>query len=131
MYLVDVIVTLILNFTVLSSYPIVLFHGFNDSCDSTIGISNYLSHVLNVHVKCIEIGNGNQSSIFKSIPTQGKEDCDEIKNDPIFANKEDSVIGISQGGLMDRDIIQKFSFVWSVYRFVSLSGPQMGVAAVK
>ena len=79
----------------------------------------------------MEIGDGESASIYTSINKQGKEACDKLASDPIFAGKDISVIGISQGGLIGRYIIQKCDFGGRVMRYGTLSSPQMGLIRLK
>ena len=56
--------------------------------------------------------------------------CDLIKSDPNLFGKNISVVGLSQGALVARSIIEQCDFQGSVKRYVSIGGPQMGVATI-
>ena len=124
---------LMLITNIFSAYPVVIFHGINDRCTSgdNIDITSYLSSRLSTEVKCVEIGDGNLTSMLSPINSQGKEACEKIAADPMFAGKEISVLGVSQGGLIARYIVQKCEFGGIVKRYGTLSTPQMGVVGVK
>jgi palmitoyl-protein thioesterase len=123
------ILSTLLSLTV-STYPIAIFHGIDSSCDSLISLCSHLKERLLVDVKCIEIGNGAETSKWTSMNSQSKEACSKIAGDPVYENKDISVIGISQGGLIARYIVEKCQFGGKVKRFISLSTPHMGIASV-
>jgi palmitoyl-protein thioesterase len=114
-----------------ASYPIAIFHGLGASCDLR-KVSRYvekLSLTLNsTQAICIEIGNGILDSISMSIESQAQEACDKIKSMPLFQSNF-SIIGLSQGSLIGRYIIEKCEMKGVVRNFVSISGPQMGISS--
>ena len=113
-----------------SAYPIAIFHGLGASCDMK-RVSRYidkLSFDLNSNeVTCIEIGNGIIDSVLMSIEEQSKEACEKVKKIPMFSS-DFSIIGLSQGSLIGRYIIEKCNMKGTVRRFISISGPQMGIS---
>ena len=112
-------------------YPIALFHGIVDSCKmkNTSTLVNDLQNDLGVHVECIEIGNGFMDSVVKPIWDQVEEACEKIKNNPNFQGKF-SILGISQGTLIGRYIIEKCDIKGQVINYMSFDGPQMGIASI-
>eukprot|EP00331_Platyophrya_macrostoma_P006855 CAMPEP_0176432118 /NCGR_PEP_ID=MMETSP0127-20121128/15202_1 /TAXON_ID=938130 /ORGANISM="Platyophrya macrostoma, Strain WH" /LENGTH=148 /DNA_ID=CAMNT_0017814225 /DNA_START=121 /DNA_END=563 /DNA_ORIENTATION=+ len=59
--------------------------------------------------------------------TQGQTACANLKANPNFAGKDIDIVGLSQGNLIARDLIQNCDFGGSVKRYVSIAGPHMGV----
>ena len=112
-------------------YPIALFHGIVDSCEmkNTSTLVNDLRRDLGVHVECIEIGNGFMDTFLMPIQTQVEEACEKIKSNPNFQGKF-NVFGVSQGTLIGRYIIEKCDIKGQVMKYLSLDGPQMGVASI-
>lgn len=114
-----------------SPLPVAVFHGIGDACDfpGTTDFVDYLKEKLHTDVKCIEQGNGFFTSWFTKFFKQTEMACDSIKNDPIF-QEDFSVLGISQGSLIARYIIQKCDMKGKVKNFVSIAGPHMGIAGI-
>jgi len=114
-----------------STLPIAVFHGLGDSCSfpGTADFVDYLKEKLHTEVICIEQGNGFLTSWFTKFQKQSEMACESVRNNPIF-NGEFSVLGISQGALIARYIIQKCEMKGKVKNFVSISGPHMGTAGV-
>ena len=112
-------------------YPIALFHGIVDSCTmkNTSKLVSDLQNDLGVHVECIEIGNGFMDSVTKSIDAQVEEACEKIKSNPKFQGKF-NILGISQGTLIGRYIIEKCDMEGQVMKYMSFDGPQMGIASI-
>ena len=112
-------------------YPIALFHGIVDSCTmkNTSKLVSDLENDLGVHVECIEIGNGFLDSVAKPILKQVEEACEKIKSNPNFQDKF-NVLGISQGTLIGRYIIEKCDMKGQVMKYMSFDGPQMGIASI-
>ena len=107
--------------------PIALFHGFVDSCDSRSN-NNWVSHLsedVETYVECIEVGIGSMSTIFDPFLKQCELACNSIKSNPNFQDKFD-IVGLSQGTLIARYIIEKCDMNGKVEKFLSLNGPHMG-----
>jgi palmitoyl-protein thioesterase len=58
------------------------------------------------HAECIEIGNGMVSSIFNTMIQQSEEACRKIKAHPVFGNRQFNILGLSQGSLIGRYIVE-------------------------
>ena len=125
------ILILSLLLTTYCIYPIALFHGIVDSCTmkNTSKLVSDLENDLGVHVECIEIGNGFLDSVAKPILKQVEEACEKIKSNPNFQDKF-NVLGISQGTLIGRYIIEKCDMKGQVMKYMSFDGPQMGIASI-
>jgi palmitoyl-protein thioesterase len=121
-----------LSISIVSSiYPVAVFHGIVDSCEmtNTSILVNSLKKDLGVHVECIEVGNGYWDSVLMSITNQVEYACEQIKSNPNFQGKF-SVLGISQGTLIGRYIIEKCQMQGQVVRYFSFDGPQMGIGSI-
>ena len=57
-------------------------------------------------VRCLEIGDGKKTSIFRGMTQQAEEVCEKLKSDPDYAGKEINLVGISQGGLIARAVVE-------------------------
>ena len=128
MKLLSLLSVILISFTT-CSLPVAIFHGIGDSCSNggMNNIANYFSNNLNgTYVKCIETG-GSTNDFFTSFANQAKLGCDAIRSDKNFSG-EFSVVGISQGALLARYIIQVCNMPGIVKRYVSIGGPQMGVS---
>ena len=127
----SILILLFLISSTYSIYPIALFHGIVDSCTmkNTSKLVSDLQADLGVHVECIEIGNGFLDSVTKPIQSQVEEACEKIKSNPNFQD-EFSILGISQGTLIGRYIIEKCDIKGKVKRYMSFDGPQMGIASI-
>lgn len=112
-------------------YPIAVFHGIVDSCEmkNTSTLVNDLRRDLGVHVECIEIGNGFLDTFMKTLESQVEEACEKIKANPNFQSKF-SILGISQGTLIGRYVIEKCQMQGQVMRYLSFDGPQMGIGSI-
>lgn len=109
--------------------PVAIFHGLGDACifPGMWRMTNYFSKNLdNTYSRCIETG-GNVIDWFTSFESQAKRGCEKIKEDKNF-DGEFSVIGLSQGALLARYIIEKCDMKGVVKNYISIGGPQMGVA---
>ena len=111
--------------------PVAILHGIGDSCSNS-GMSDftdYFSQNLGgVYTVCIESGGGAQD-FFTSFKYQSEKACEKIKSDPNF-QWDFSVVGLSQGALIARYIIEKCEMKGSVKRYISIGGPQMGVGSM-
>ena len=114
-----------------STYPIALFHGITDVCTSSKSkeIKRLLEKYLKTKVHCVEIGNGRMDSIFMNLEKQSQIACANIKKIKDFEGKF-NIMGVSQGTLIGRYIIEKCNMKGKVHNYVSFMGPQMGVGAI-
>ena len=114
-----------------TSLPVAIFHGIGDSCifPGMSRITNFFSNQLGgVYATCIETGGG-PLDWFTSFNSQADKACEKIKADENFQG-EFSVVGISQGSLIARYIIEKCQMKGTVKRYISIGGPQMGVGSL-
>jgi palmitoyl-protein thioesterase len=110
----------------LCTYPVAIFHGLVNNCfGENAELVNILSTELNVYTRCIESG-ANMTTLVTSITHQSEQACKIVNSDQNFQG-DFSIVGISQGGIIARYIIQHCNLSGRVKRFISLGGPQMGV----
>ncbi|KRX10451.1 hypothetical protein PPERSA_08753 [Pseudocohnilembus persalinus] len=133
------IITFILAFLLIINaieiYPVAIFHGALQSCEDeqlsnlTYQLQTQLQEKTEkqVYVKCIEYGPG-MLTINRSMETQAKEACELLKQDENLTGNI-SVLGMSQGAMIGRYIIQQCEFQGQVKRYVGIGGPQMGGAS--
>ena len=114
-----------------STYPIALFHGITDVCTSNImkDIKRLLEKYLKTKVYCVEIGNGRMDSIFMNLEKQSQMACTNIKKIKDFEGKF-NIMGVSQGTLIGRHVIEKCNMKGKVQNYVSFMGPQMGIGYI-
>ena len=116
--------------SIFSSYPIAVFHGLGDLCLNP-GMGQFTKHLgeqTDSISHCFESG-GSLLDFVTSFNTQAEKACNHLKANKDFYGKEISVVGLSQGSLIARYIIEECDFGGKVKRYVSIGGPQMGVAA--
>ena len=132
MQILPKIILFLLSLSLVSTiYPIAVFHGITDSCvtTNTSMLVNDLKRDLGVHVECIEVGNGFWDTIFMPIQEQAEYACNQIKSNPNFQGKF-NVLGVSQGTLIGRYIVEKCDMAGQVVKYLSFDGPQMGIGFI-
>jgi palmitoyl-protein thioesterase len=87
-----------------------------------------LGKEVGVYSKCVEVGwVGVLASLFRSMESQGELACAGIKADPHFKDGF-QVVGLSQGGLIGRYVVENCPGAQPVEKLLTLGGPHMGVA---
>ncbi|XP_010449616.1 PREDICTED: palmitoyl-protein thioesterase 3-like [Camelina sativa] len=111
------------------SVPFVFFHGIGAGC-SNDQMRN-LTKLLNNYStgSCVEIGNGKQDSVFMPLTKQASIACEKIKQMPELSDGY-NIVGVSQGNLVARGLIEFCDNAPPVFNYVSLGGPHAGVAAI-
>lgn len=115
-----------------SIYPVAVFHGIAQNCEVyqlKNLVKNLKLYLKTEEIKCISIGNGFFTSFLRSFNHQCEEACRILNDDPMF-HSDFSIVGISQGGLIGRSIIQRCQTKGTVKRYISISSPHMGVAVI-
>ena len=123
-----ILISLLIITTTYCTYPIAIFHGIGDNCEcrNKTNFIPLLKKDINTHIECIEVGNGFWTSIIENFETQAKLGCENIKKNPHFQNKF-NLIGISQGVLLARYIIEKCDIKGEIVNYLSFDGPQQGI----
>jgi triacylglycerol esterase/lipase EstA (alpha/beta hydrolase family) len=83
----------------------VLLHGIAANCPQPEW-EDAITRTSGAFVKCVEVGNGWETSENTSMFVQIDMACRAIKNDPDFAGKQINIVGLSQGGSIARGVVQ-------------------------
>ncbi|OQR78176.1 palmitoyl-protein thioesterase 1-like, partial [Tropilaelaps mercedesae] len=116
--------------------PLIVWHGLNDHCSGSAGkiIAILTKFVKDLYVHCIRItDSGSDSdeksaSVWHNTNTQLDRACEAVSRDEKLKNGFNA-LGISQGGLLLRALIQKCP-PSEVNNFVTLSSPHQGVYGI-
>ncbi|CAN4078022.1 unnamed protein product [Withania somnifera] len=112
-----------------SSTPFILLHGIGMSCND-IGSTFYtsqLSHLSRSNGYCLEIGNGAYDSFNMPLENQVQIACEKVK-EMNELQQGYNLVGLSQGNLIGRGIIEFCDEAPPVKNFISIGGPNAGVA---
>ncbi|KAK4414607.1 Palmitoyl-protein thioesterase 1 [Sesamum alatum] len=113
------------------SIPFVVFHGISDSCRNR-GITQFttlLSNWSGSQGYCIEIGNGAWDSWTIPFVKQTAIACKKVKQMSELSQGY-NIIGLSQGNMVGRGVIELCDGGPPVRNLISLAGPHAGIAAV-
>ena len=88
-------------------------------------LSAWIADEFQVQTFNIEIGNGERTSLYTSMPRQLDELCDVIYNNPALT-KGFNFIGMSQGGLLARGYVEQCN-KYPVRNLITLVAPHGGV----
>ncbi|KAI5081367.1 hypothetical protein GOP47_0004550, partial [Adiantum capillus-veneris] len=114
-----------------SSLPFIVLHGLGDQCKNA-GITRFtklLSNFSGQEGFCIEIGDGSHDSWFTSVTKQVESVCEMVKSLPELQFGY-NMVGLSQGNVIGRGVIQWCDGGPPVNNMVSLGGPHAGTASV-
>nr|XP_043606102.1 palmitoyl-protein thioesterase 1-like isoform X3 [Erigeron canadensis] len=117
--------------TLSCSLPFIVLHGIGDQC-SNRGITKFtqeLTYLSNSQGFCIEIGNGAWDSWFMPLLQQTQSVCNQVKKMKQLRNGY-NIVGLSQGNLIGRGVVEICDGGPQVKNLVSLGGPHAGTASV-
>ncbi|CAI5959254.1 unnamed protein product [Closterium sp. NIES-65] len=110
--------------------PFVVLHGLGDAC-SNGGMGNFVSLLTSLssaNGSCVEVGRGASDSWLMRLDKQTEQACSKLRAMPHLA-RGFNLVGLSQGGLIARALIQSCDGLPPVHSLVSIGGPQAGVAS--
>ncbi|KAL4567221.1 hypothetical protein LXL04_022797 [Taraxacum kok-saghyz] len=113
------------------SIPFVVFHGIANGCTNKGNkqFTQQLSEWSNAQGYCIEIGNGAMDSWFMPFDKQTEIACEKVKNMSELS-KGYNIVGLSQGNMVGRGVLEFCDGAPPVKNYISIGGPHAGQASV-
>ena len=114
--------------TLKTGVPSAVFHGLGDFClrPADQQFDKTIAEGTNGYVKCIEVGLPSLGEILNNFEYVAQKSCEKVAEDENF-HGEFNVIGLSQGSLLARYIVEQCEMPGKAVKLVTLGGPHMGV----
>ncbi|KAA8515858.1 hypothetical protein F0562_019037 [Nyssa sinensis] len=113
------------------SLPFIVFHGFADTC-SSLGVAHFtklLSNWSGSQGYCIAVGDDTMDSWFVPLLEQTAFACEKVKKMSELSEGY-NIVGLSQGNMVGRGVLEFCDGGPPVKNFISLAGPHAGQASV-
>ncbi|KAI9076470.1 hypothetical protein K1719_041456 [Acacia pycnantha] len=111
--------------------PFILLHGIISECSrpEVAETVEKLTNFSGVEGHCLEVGNGVHDSLVMPIHKQVELVCQKVKEVDMLREGY-NIVGLSQGNIIARGVIELCDGGPPVKNYVSLAGPHAGVASI-
>ncbi|KAK4266716.1 hypothetical protein QN277_023602 [Acacia crassicarpa] len=113
------------------SIPFIVLHGLGDECKNRAvkHFTELLSNWSGSQGYCIQIGDGSWDSWTMPLMEQTTIACDEVKKMTALRQGY-NIVGLSQGNMIGRGLVEFCDEGPPVKNFISLAGPHAGIASI-